>query len=407
MDRVIAKRQEGKAPVPDAFDVLFDLLIEHNGSVGTTFAHHTEEDMILALTQSWCSIGSDGSALATEGPLRRGNPHPRSFGTFPRALGVYARDRGVLRLEDAVRKMTSLNAAKIGIKNRGLLQPGFFADITIFDPKKIIDHATYEDPFQYAEGVHYVLVNGKVVLDNGVHTGAQPGRALRHEPTHHASKDSADIFPMDAELEEIPNVTHAGEGPSWDIRSRALYFTGGNRITRLHADGKVEVFREPSGGSNGLLFDREGRLVACESAQRRITRTDTLGKLEILTDNFEGKKFNSPNDVAIDASGRIYFTDPRYGPRDTMEIRDANGRLVEGVYRIDAPGKVTRIVAGEVERPNCILVSPDKKHLFVDDNNYNNLGRALKLYRFYFKFHRSISPPNRKLMFDVKYSCRP
>ena len=115
MDRVIAARSKGQDPPPDPLDVLFDLLIEEGGSVGTIYAHHTEEDMNLALVQPWCSIGSDGSAYAIEGPLRRGHPHPRNFGTFPRVLGVYVRERHVLRLEDAVRKMTSLNAAKLGL----------------------------------------------------------------------------------------------------------------------------------------------------------------------------------------------------------------------------------------------------------------------------------------------------
>ena len=136
--------------------------------------------MNLALSQPWCSIGSDGSALAIEGPLRRGNPHPRSFGTFPRVLGVYVRERGLLRLEDAVRKMTSLNAAKIGIRDRGLLQAGLFADITVFDEKRVSDRSTYDEPFQYSEGVEYVIVNGRMVIDQGKHTGARPGRALRH-----------------------------------------------------------------------------------------------------------------------------------------------------------------------------------------------------------------------------------
>ena len=180
MDRVIALKSDGKSPTPDPLDVLFDLLIEQNGSVSTVYAHHTEEDMNFALSQLWCSIGSDGSALATEGPLRRGNPHPRSFGTFPRVLGVYVRERGLLRLEDAVRKMTSLNAAKIGIRDRGLLQAGLFADITVFDESRIIDRSTYAEPFQYSEGVEYVIVNGQVVVDKGRHTGARPGRALRH-----------------------------------------------------------------------------------------------------------------------------------------------------------------------------------------------------------------------------------
>ncbi|HEY0455996.1 MAG TPA: amidohydrolase family protein, partial [Verrucomicrobiae bacterium] len=162
-------------------DILFDLLIEQHGSIGTVYAHHTEEDMNIALRQPWCSIGSDGSALAVEGPLRRGNPHPRSFGTFPRVLGVYARERGLLRLEDAVRKMSSLSAAKIGLKDRGSLREGLFADITIFDEQKIIDRATYEQPFQYAEGIESVIVNGRLVIDKGTHTGARPGRVLRHE----------------------------------------------------------------------------------------------------------------------------------------------------------------------------------------------------------------------------------
>lgn len=184
MDRVIAKKSEGRSPPPDPLDVLFDLLLEQNGSVGTVFAHHTEEDMNLALSQPWCSIGSDGSALATAGPLHRGHPHPRSFGTFPRVLGVYVRERGLLRLEDAVRKMTSLNASKIGIRDRGVLRAGAFADIVVFDPDRIRDRSTYEDPFQYATGVDYVVVNGRVVLDRGEPTSERPGRALRHGPAN-------------------------------------------------------------------------------------------------------------------------------------------------------------------------------------------------------------------------------
>ncbi len=107
-------------------------------------------------------------------------PHPRSFGTFPRVLGVYVRERGLLRLEDAVRKMTSLNAAKLGLPDRGLLRPGAFADVTVFDPARVIDRATFDNPFQYGEGIEYVLVNGTLVLEKGKHTGKRPGRVLRH-----------------------------------------------------------------------------------------------------------------------------------------------------------------------------------------------------------------------------------
>jgi N-acyl-D-amino-acid deacylase len=179
MDRIIAARVKGKSQEPDSLDVLFDLLIEEGGSIPTVYAHHTEKDMRLALVQPWCSIGSDGSAYAIEGPLRRGNPHPRNFGTFPRVLGFYVREQKVLRLEDAVRKMTSLNAARLGLHDRGLLRPGNFADLTLFDPEKVIDRSTYTEPFQYSDGIEFVIVNGQVVLDRGKHTGAQPGRALR------------------------------------------------------------------------------------------------------------------------------------------------------------------------------------------------------------------------------------
>jgi N-acyl-D-amino-acid deacylase len=180
MDRVISLRTRGQNPPPDSLDVLFDLLVEEEGSIPTVYAHHTDEDMNLALAQPWCSIGSDGSALSIEGQLRRGNPHPRNFGTFPRVLGVMARDRKLLTLEDAVRKMTSLNANKIGLRDRGLVREGLAADLCVFDPTKIIDHATYTDPFQYNDGVEYVLVNGQLVLDRDTHTGAKPGRVLRH-----------------------------------------------------------------------------------------------------------------------------------------------------------------------------------------------------------------------------------
>ncbi len=179
MDRILALRTK-KKPAFDPLDELFDLLGEEGGSIPAIYEHHTEKDMQLALKQPWCSIGSDGLAYAAEGPLRRGHPHPRSFGTFPRVLGLYVRQLGVLRLEDAVRKMTSQNAIKLGLTDRGLLRPGCAADLTLFDPERIIDRATYTNPFQYSQGIEYVIVNGQVILDRGRHTGVRSGRALRH-----------------------------------------------------------------------------------------------------------------------------------------------------------------------------------------------------------------------------------
>jgi N-acyl-D-amino-acid deacylase len=164
----------GKPPL----DVLFELLTENGGSVPTVYFHHSEDDMRYALKQPFVSIGSDGTAVKNEGPLAAGHPHPRYYGTFPRVLGRYAREEKLISLEEAVRKMTSANAAKIRIYDRGLLRPGQWADVTVFDPKTIIDNATFEKPHQYATGVEYVVVNGKIVLEHGRHTGARPGAIL-------------------------------------------------------------------------------------------------------------------------------------------------------------------------------------------------------------------------------------
>jgi len=178
MDRVFALRNPDKKPV-NLLDDFLDLLIEEGGSVATVYAHHTEKDMNLALQQPWCSVGSDGSAYAIEGPLRRGNPHPRNFGTFPRVLGRYVRDRKLLTLENGIRKMTSLNAAKVGLPHRGMLKEGYYADITIFDPLTIIDQATFTSPFQYPRGIQTVIVNGTIVIQDGKHSDATPGQVLR------------------------------------------------------------------------------------------------------------------------------------------------------------------------------------------------------------------------------------
>lgn len=179
MDRVLSLRSAGRSAV-DPLDELFDVLIEQSGSVSTVYAHHTEEDMTAALVRPWCSIGSDGSAYAIDGPLKRGNPHPRNFGTFPRVLGEYVRKRQLLSWEDAVRKMTSLNAAKIGLSDRGMLRAGMAADVTVFDPSTVADQATYEEPFQYPLGIEYVVVNGRIALQRGERTEARSGRVLRH-----------------------------------------------------------------------------------------------------------------------------------------------------------------------------------------------------------------------------------
>ncbi|MEY5027234.1 MAG: hypothetical protein RLZZ244_2762 [Verrucomicrobiota bacterium] len=205
----------------------------------------------------------------------------------------------------------------------------------------------------------------------------------------------------------VPNVHHAGEGPAWDGARRTLYFVGDDRISKMQEGRPSRDFRHPVKGANGLILDRQGRLIACEAGNRRVTRTDRNGRVEVLAEWFEKHRFNSPNDLSIDSKDRIFFTDPRYGSRETMEQRDAQGRLVEGVYRIDGPGKITRVLGRDlVDRPNGVLVSPDDRHLFVADNN-NSAGGVRKLWRFDLDADGNVVPGSRKMLFDWKTSRGP
>ncbi len=168
-------RLSGKKPA----DTVFDLLLDEKGSVPAVYFLMSEEDVRVAMRRPWVSVGSDGAAVRPDGPLGEGKPHPRWYGTFPRVLGKYVREEHVLTLPDAIRKMTSLNAEKLGIGDRGLLRAGAKADITVFDPDKVADKATFENPHQYPVGIEYVIVNGVPVVEKAEHNGAKLGRILR------------------------------------------------------------------------------------------------------------------------------------------------------------------------------------------------------------------------------------
>ena len=161
--------------VADPADVAIDLMAAAGGSISGVFHTMSEEDVRLIMRQPWVSVASDGSAINLEAA---GVPHPRNYGTVPRVLGHYVRDEGVLGLEDAVRKMTSLPAQVLGLSDRGQVREGFAADIAIFDPDRIAETNSFESPKSYPIGVPYVLVNGTLVIDEGEHTGARPGRIL-------------------------------------------------------------------------------------------------------------------------------------------------------------------------------------------------------------------------------------
>ena len=164
----------------DAYDAAFDLLIADNGRTSAIYFSFNEEALRMAMKQPWVSVGQDAGAVSPDSLGRWGERgHPRGFGTFPRILGRYVREDSVITLEFAVRKMTSLAAQRVGLAERGLLKQGMYADITVFDPKTIIDNATFEQPQQLATGITYVFVNGVPVVDDTRLTGALPGKALR------------------------------------------------------------------------------------------------------------------------------------------------------------------------------------------------------------------------------------
>jgi gluconolactonase len=192
------------------------------------------------------------------------------------------------------------------------------------------------------------------------------------------ARGDATLVPADARPEKLFGPLKFGEGPAWTPGGFLLFEdTNGNRMNKLGGDGKVTAFRDPSGRSNGLAYDLEGRLVAAEGADqgggRRVSRTEKDGRVVTLADRWQGKRLNSPNDLTIDRQGRIYFTDPRYSHREDLELDK------EAVYRIDPDGKLSRII-DTLSRPNGIAVTRDGKTLYVADNA--SPGGVVKLMAF-------------------------
>ena len=160
-------------------ETAMDLVIEDGSRVQVVYFLMSEENVMKQIAIPWVSFDSDAGSMSPEPPFSNFSTHPRAYGNFARLLGKYVREEQVIPLEEAVRKLTSLPAGNLGIAGRGSLEPGYFADVVIFDPETIIDHATYEDPHQYATGMVHVFVNGAQVLADGEHTGALPGQVVR------------------------------------------------------------------------------------------------------------------------------------------------------------------------------------------------------------------------------------
>lgn len=210
----------------------------------------------------------------------------------------------------------------------------------------------------------------------------------------------AGLVDPDAPLETAATIAFL-EGPAVDGQGN-LFFSdiSGNRILKMDPKGAISVFRHPAGRTNGNTFDAQGRLISCEGAEngpgggRRIVRTDmATGEVSVVTDRFEGKRYNSPNDAVADAQGRVWFTDPRYAPdRSDLEMD------VEGVYRVDADGKVHRVLAQkEIDRPNGIAITPDSKTLYVVDSHPKMNGNR-KIWSFDVSPEGKLS--NQKMVYD-------
>jgi len=165
----------GKSPEETAID----LVMEDGSRVGTVYFMMSEENVRKQIKLPWVSFDSDAASMAPEGDFLKSNPHPRAYGNFARLLGKYVRDEKVISLEEAVRRLTTLPASVLKIERRGAFKPGHFADVVVFDPAKVQDHATFEKPHQYSTGMVHVFVNGVQVLKDGQHTGAKPGRVVR------------------------------------------------------------------------------------------------------------------------------------------------------------------------------------------------------------------------------------
>ena len=197
-------------------------------------------------------------------------------------------------------------------------------------------------------------------------TGASPLQAQRS------------VWQRGATLEKL-YAGAAGEGPAWHPEIGLVASHGSVYLMR---DGEDPQIYKKDLGTNGLMWDADGRLWCCQPSKNRVIRLKADATETVVTDKFEGAAYNQPNDITMDAAGRIYFSDPKYGPRENVPQQDENGRSVEGVYRVDTDGTVTRVITHEVDRPNGVLITRDQKYLYVAGNNNSVKGGERKLFRF-------------------------
>lgn len=243
----------------EPLDAVLDLIIADRNNVGAVYFSMSEDDVKLAMRQPWVSVGTDYGEVSPTGPLGESKSHPRAYGSFARILGKYVREEHVLRLEDAIRKFTSLPAQQVKLENRGLLRPGYFADITIFDPEKVNDVATFDDPNRTSVGFEYVFINGVLALEHDKVTGQMGGRPLRG-PGYMMRDYLPDGLPPRGKVQGV--VTDDGGYPV--PRTTLTLIDAGGKVfgtANSRKDGRYEfVLEQPCNGCS-LKAERIGFVV--------------------------------------------------------------------------------------------------------------------------------------------------
>ena len=306
-------RQRGKSPEETAMD----LVIEDDSRVDCVYFLMSEENVKKKVALPWVSFCSDSSSLAPEGVFLKSNPHPRAYGSFARVVGKYSRDENVIPLETAIHKLTGLPAQNLGIRKRGFLKPGYFADIVIFDPNEVRDHATFEEPHQYATGVRDVLVNGQLVLIDGDHTGATPGQVVRG-PGYFRSKERRPFVKLTEAASRVHKAGFVFDGHNdlpWALRTNASSSFAKLDISKPQPSLNTDIARLREGNAGAQFWSV---YVPAETSKQGNALLQTLEQIELVHAMME-----------------------RYP--ETFEF----ARTVDDIERIRAAGKIASLIGVE------------------------------------------------------------
>jgi N-acyl-D-amino-acid deacylase len=270
-------RQRGKTPEETAMD----LVIEDRSRVESVYFLMSEENVKKKIELPWVSICSDSSSLAPEGAFLKSNPHPRAYGSFSRLVGKYVREEQVIPLETAIHKLSGLAAKNLGIRRRGLLETGYFADVVIFDPAKVEDHATFANPHQYATGIEHVFVNGEQVLRDGEHTGKTPGRVVRGPgyARHADRRRPVEVTDRALEVHRAGFVFDGHNDLPWELRQSASSSFQKMDISKSQPDIHTDIPRLHEGNVGAQFWSV---YVPADTARRGQALLQTLEQIDLV-----------------------------------------------------------------------------------------------------------------------------